>query len=224
MSQTYNFDQSRKLLHVDAKTFLKWLEKANIDPETLRDSYDTRQKLLTYEQIVMLADLHKRPRPPSPDEDEPKPPEITLATVAEQLTAIEQLITRCFADLQRDLANQEQRITSITQGSEANMKSPAAPPIRKPIATKKSTKKTKRGKSLPGNLVPLAAFRVEHGISEKAVEYALGNKKITVERGRWTRDNRNVMIALGKLGQHEFYGLFNERGSFQRCKDCPHAL
>ncbi len=52
MSQkTYNKAQCLKLLKVDAKTFDRWLKKANITPEP--DTYDTRQKLLTYEQIVL---------------------------------------------------------------------------------------------------------------------------------------------------------------------------
>jgi len=32
------------------------------------------------------------------------------------------------------------------------------------------------------------------------------------------------MVALGKLGQHEFYTLFHEREKFQRCEQCPHEL
>jgi hypothetical protein len=89
MSRTYNLAQSQKLLRVDTKTFNKWLEKAKITPE--QDAYDTRQKLLTYEQLVMLADLHKRPRPSLPEEA-PSEEEVTLTTLDKRLTTLEQLI------------------------------------------------------------------------------------------------------------------------------------
>jgi hypothetical protein len=224
MSRTYNFAQSQKLLRVDAKTFGKWLEKAKIDPETLRDSYDTRQKLLTYEQIVLLADLHKRPRPPLPEEDIPEPPAaVILTTVDERLAALEQLIIQRFDGLQRELAEMAQQITA-TPGNQVEVKTSAAPIAPVASSTRKPTKKTARGKRLPRNLVPLYVFRNAHGVSAKAAEHAMEKGKFTVERGRWTYNNRNVMIALGKLGQHEFYTVFHERENFQRCEQCPHTL
>jgi len=93
MSQkTYNKAQCLKLLKVDAKTFDKWLAKANITP--IRDDYDTRQKLLTYEQVCLLADEHKRPQPPLPTEDEPEPAELTPAALYKRIDALEARCTR----------------------------------------------------------------------------------------------------------------------------------
>ena len=228
MSRTYNFAQSQKLLHVDPKTFGKWLEKAKIDPETLRDEYDTRQKLLTYEQIVMLADLHKRPRPLLPKEDEPEPPAVTLATLDERLTALEQEITRRLDQLTGHLASLDQRITSTTPGSQVKTvqrPAPTSPPARISPARaqpKKPAKKTK-AKQLPKNLVPLSIFKSEHGISNKTVEYAVEHEKLAVERGKWLHNGRNVLIALDAQGRQQFYTLFYERPGFQRCEQCPHA-
>ena len=230
MSRTYNFGQSQKLLHVDPKTFGKWLEKAKIDPETLRDEYDTRQKLLTYEQIVMLADLHKRPRPPLPKEDEPEPPAVTLATLGERLTALEQEITRRLDQLTGHLASLDQRITQA-QGSQVKIVQrpvPTSPPVRTSVSPsraqpKKPAKKTK-AKELPRGFIPLHVFRDLHHISAKAVEYAMEKQKLAVKRGKWPHNGRSVMIALDAQGRQQFYELFYERQGFQRCDDCPHAL
>ena len=236
MNRTFNFRQSQELLRVDPKTFGRWLEKAQIDPEKQVNRADPRQKWLTEEQLRILAREHGRELPPQGEENEPESPGVTLTTLDERLAAIEHLIAQCFTDLNRKIANLEQQFTATTLGSQVEGKSSSTPtadvsvpasrlqPIRKPTAAKKSTKKTARGKRLPKNLVPLAAFRAEHGISEKAVEYALGKKRITVERGKWVHDNRNVIVALGQLGQSEFYALFNEREGFHACKRCPHAI
>jgi len=224
MMHTYNKDQSRKLLKVDAKTFDKWLAKAKIIPEP--DAYDTRQKLLTYEQIVMLADLHKRPRPPLPEEDEPEPADVTLATLDERLNALEHLITQRFADLQHELTNLGQRITFTTQGSQTEVKSPAPRPLpaKKPITARKPAKRAAKTKQLPKTLVPLSVFKGKHKVSDKAVEYAIEREKLAVERGKWLYDGRTIMIALSQQGRHEFYEAFHEREGFQRCEKCPHAL
>src|SRR5437016_1774281 len=92
MTHTYNKDQSRRLLKVDTKTFDRWLVKANITP--VRDDYDPRRKLLTYEQLCTLADLHKRPRPPLSEEKSPEPEEVTPAMLTKQITDLEQMITQ----------------------------------------------------------------------------------------------------------------------------------
>ncbi len=225
MSQkTYNKAQCLKLLKVDAKTFDRWLKKANITPEP--DTYDTRQKLITYEQLVLLADLHKRPRPPLPKEDEPESAEVTPATLDKRLAALEQMITQRLDAIGRELAALAQRIPS-SRDSQTSTKTPAAPATTAPVGssaapTKKSAKKT-RLKKLPRDFVPLSVFRRMHKVSEKAVEYAVEKKKLTVERGKWQYDDRVIMNALNQHGQYEFYELFYQREGFQRCEQCPHA-
>ena len=80
--KTYNFKRCREFLDADAKTFSKWLVKAKIDPKKQVNLADPRERYLTEEQIIMLADEHGRPRPTFPEEDEPEPQAtVTLATL-----------------------------------------------------------------------------------------------------------------------------------------------
>lgn len=226
MSHTYNLAQSQKLLRVDTKTFNKWLEKADIIPD--QDAYDTRQKLLTYEQLVMLADLHKRPRPPLPKEETPSAEEVTLAMLDKRLTTLEQLIIQRFDALGRELAEMTQMQRITPQGSQAQTKLPATTavsrtPTRKTTTARKRAKKS-RLKKLPQGLIPLTVFKTAHGISDKAAEYAVEKKKFTVVRGKWLYDGKIIMIALSRQGQHEFIEVFKERPGFHQCNHCPHTL
>jgi hypothetical protein len=232
MSRTFNFGQSQALLDVDPKTFGRWLKKAKIDPSKQVNRADPREKLLTDEQILMLAKEHGRDVhfPPLDQENESEA-EVTLATVDNRITALEHLIAQLFADLQGDLTNLAQRVTSTTQGSQAEVKQPPAPPAapasspaRRPQKARKPTKKTTKGKRLPRGFIPLYVMRNEHGVSEKAVELAMDKGKITVERGKWLYNHRSITSALSQQGQHEFYSLFHERAGFQDCATCPHAL
>ena len=60
MAQTYTFSECYELLSVDPKTFRRWLEKANIDPDQQVSKVDNRIKFLTEEQIQRLAHDHER--------------------------------------------------------------------------------------------------------------------------------------------------------------------
>lgn len=234
MSQkTYNKAQCLKLLKVDAKTFDKWLEKAGITPEP--DTYDTRQKLLTYEQICLLADEHKRPRPPLPVEDEPEPAELTPTTLYKRIDALEQMLTQRLDTLQREMAGLAQRITTpqerpLTPAPHASNTAPtisASTPrtTTPPRLTRqaRSKRKAKARQNLPGTLTPLATFRQLHNISAKAVEIAIEKNRLAVQRGAWLYQHRSITIALDRQGQQQFHTLFSEREGFQLCKGCPHA-
>jgi hypothetical protein len=238
--RTYNFRQCQELLQVDPKTFGRWLEKAKIDPSKQVNLADPRQKYLTEEQILMLAREHGREMHfPAPEQSEDAKASVTLATLDDRLTTLEEVIAHRFdqveeqvrtliADLRRDLVAQ----ANITPAPREYAPAPTPRPAKTVLAahapartsTKKRTKKGARAKPLPRALVPLSVFKSEHKVSDKAVEYALDKQKITVERGKWTHNNRNVMIALGQQGRHEFYQLFHEREGFLRCEQCPHAV
>ena len=225
MSYTYNLDQSKKLLQADQKTFKKWLAKAKMTP--VQDAYDTRQKLLTYEQLVILADLHDRPRPPLPDETS-SAEEVTLATLDKRLAVLEQLIAQRLDALQRELTEIAQMQQTASQGSHAPQTKPSTTPAVLQTPIKKTTTRRRakkpRAKILPRGFVPLTVFRQEHGISEKAVDYARGKKKFVEEHGKWLYNGKMIMIALSRQGQHEFIEVFHERPEFHRCNTCPHTL
>ena len=235
MSQkTYNKAHCLKLLQVDAKTFDKWLEKAGITPEL--DTYDTRQKLLTYEQVVSLADKHKRPRPPLPTEEVPEPTEVTPTALYQRIDALEQMLTQRLDTLQREMAGLAQRITTPQERplTPAPLVSNTAPAISTstprtttpPQLTRqaRSKRKAKTRKNLPGTLTPLATFRQLHNISAKAVDIAIEKNRLTVQRGAWLYQHRSITVALDRQGQQQFYTLFSQREGFQQCDLCDHAL
>jgi hypothetical protein len=226
MSRTFNFGQSQELLQVDPKTFARWLKKAKIDPSKQINLADPRKKFLTEEQILMLAKDHGRTVhfPPPDQEDETA----ALAPLQDRLAALEQEMSRRFDQVTELLASLDQRITQA-QGSQiktVQRPAPTSPPARsKPARAqpKKPAKKTK-AKELPRGFIPLSVFKSEHGISNKAVEYAMEKQKLAVKRGKWLHNGRSVMIAVDAQGRQQFYELFYERQGFQRCEKCPHAL
>jgi len=237
MSRRYNFGQSADLLRTNPKTFLKWLAEDGIDASKQRDRADPRQKYITEEQLIQMAkqreiELHL----PDPDRKPESSATRLLAAVNERFAALELQMTHRFdrmeaqlqtfmADVRRDLESQVKVTPSPPEYAPVAPPKPERPkPLPARTSKKSRTKKGTKAKALPKALVPLALFKSEHKVSDKAVEYALEKRKITVERGRWTYNNRNVMVALGKLGQHEFYALFHEREKFQRCEQCPHEL
>ena len=229
--RTYNLKQSREFLQVDPKTFDRWLKKAKINkPINLAD---TREKLLTEEQILMLAQAHGRKVhfPASEQSEDAKDP-VTLATLEERLSALEQMIARRFdqveeqvrtliADLQRDLAQAIRLTREHPPAAPKRAAQVASTPTR--VSTRKRAKKAAKSKGLPRMLIPLHVFRSTHGIPEKAAEYAIETGRLPVARGKWLYQGRYTTTALDGQGRQQFYILFHERESFQRCKACPHV-
>jgi len=235
MSRTFSFRQSRELLRVDPKTFIKWLQKAGIDPAKQVNLADTRERYLTEEQLTMLAKQHGRTLPSL--DHQPEPPEpVTLAMLVEQLNLLEHEIALHFdlleaqglqalqviTGLQQHLANLERIVpTQHEQQPARQSKSSSSRSTRVPV--KKARKGTK-GKKLARPHIPLHVFAHEHGVSEGAADHAAQTGKITVKRGRWLYNSRYITSALDQQGQHEFYTLFHEREGFRACGKCPHAL
>jgi hypothetical protein len=92
MPDTFNFKKSRELLQINPRSFLEWLMKAGIDASTQVNLADPREKYLTKEQLVRLAQLHGRTLPALDDEEpnEHISPPMTLETLAEQLANAQQ--------------------------------------------------------------------------------------------------------------------------------------
>src|SRR2546430_12591143 len=99
MSRTFNFHQSRELLRVDPKTFQKWLQKADIDPNEQVNLADSRERYLTEEQLTLLARQHGRTLPPIDSQPE-LPASVTAAMLAERLALLEQEIIQHFKRLE----------------------------------------------------------------------------------------------------------------------------
>ncbi len=230
MSRRYNFSQSQVLLDVNPKTFQKWLEEANIDPEEQRDKFDPRQKLLSEEQILLLAKAHDRevhfPAPEQPDEAHT---DSMLAALSQRIDRLEQQITHRFDQLDADLAILRALLVDCgrTPAPVSAQGAPAAStPIVKavsPLARTAPKKRTKpKSRRLPRTLTPLTMFREAHGISEKATDHARQTRKLPVTSGTWHHESRRITYALDRQQQHEFYTLFHERPGFRECPACPH--
>jgi hypothetical protein len=63
-TKTYTYGECYAALHVDAKTFRRWLAKAGIQQNQI-SRLDERVKFLTEDQLRMLAEQHGRPWPPA---------------------------------------------------------------------------------------------------------------------------------------------------------------
>jgi hypothetical protein len=226
--RTYNLRQSRDLLQVDPKTFDRWLKKAKIAPQ--RSLADPREKLLTEEQILLLAQEHGREvHLPDPEQSEGAKASLTPTTpdgrlsaleqgIARRLDQIEELVRTLIVDLRRDLAQPSPR-----EHPPAAPKPAQTSPTPTGVSTKKRGKKAAKSKGLPRTLIPLHVFRSIHGVSEKAAEYAIVTGRLPIERGKWLYRNRYTTTALDVQGRQQFYLLFHERDTFQRCKECPHV-
>jgi hypothetical protein len=89
LSRRYTLTDCYTLLHVDPKTFRRWLEKAALTPQVSRA--DDRVKYLTQEQVEELAKLHDRQLPETiPQQDAPLAPG-TYKLVLDQIEALQQI-------------------------------------------------------------------------------------------------------------------------------------
>jgi hypothetical protein len=213
MSRRFNFNQSVKMLHTNAKTFLKWLAEDGIDASKQIDPADPRQKYVTEEQIIAMAkkrdiELHL----PDPNQNPESTAIRILAAIDEHFATLEQQMVElagkletqlhttnaAIADLQHDLHTLMKSVSTVSPPREQVIATPKLTPTR--TAVRRPAKWKVKSKVLPRNLVPLSAFRNEHGISNKAVEYALEKQKITIERGKWVHNNKGVILALTPQG------------------------
>lgn len=226
----YNLTKARKILQVDAKTFVRWLKKDEIEPQI--NPADPREKLLTTEQILQLGQGHGR-TVHFPAAEQPKGAQAPLTpdTLEKRLSALERVITRrldqqeehfrtLIGDLRRDLT---QSTSSPHVHVLAAPKPAQSSSVPTRVSAKQRVKKAVSSKRLPGTLIPLHVFRSLHGVSQKAAEYAVETGKLPVVRGKWLYQNRYTTAALDGQGRQQFYVLFHERESFQRCKACPHV-
>ena len=222
MCRTFNFKQSQTLLDVDPKTFARWLKKAGIDPSKQINLADPREKYLTEEQILMLAKEHGREvHFPPEEQSEDTKAEVSLATLNERLTMLEQGIVQRLEEMTGLLASLEER---ITQGLGSQVKAAQATTPASPAPRSSPPKEKAKGKGLPIGYTPLRVFARVHGVSVKAADHASKSAKIAVKSGKWLYKSRYIFEALDARGKHDFYELFHERESFQRCNRCPHAL
>ncbi len=226
----YTLTEARKILHVDAKTFARWLKQDGIEPQI--NLADPREKLLTAEQILLLGQRHGRivhfpAREQAEGAQEPLAPDMLEKRLSElergftrRLDQQEELFRTLIGDLRRDLA---QTMPSLHLHPLAAPKPVPSSSVPTRVSAKQRVKKAASSKRLPRTLIPLHVFRSMHGVSQKAAEYAVETGKLPVVHGKWLYQNRYTTAALDRQGRQQFYALFHERDAFQHCKECPHV-
>ena len=243
ISNTFNFSESCRLLQTNPKTFQAWLKKAGIDSNTQINLADPRERYLTREQLVMLAEQHGRILPPLEDQTESST-EVTFATLTEQVKAVEQVVLRRFdlieEMLQRILSHvsiapfgqhtmisplQEQDIhtdVTLAETSLPHSEEGTIPSLSQSPSSQKA-KKVVKGKPLPRSLIPVRVFADLHHVSMKVVDRASKSEKLPVRHGRWLYKSRYITQALSIQEQQVFYKLFHTREDFKLCEHCPHT-
>lgn len=126
LQRTYTFSDCCKALHVDFKTFKKWLATDNVNEH--ESTYDARVKYLTADQVETLALRHGRPWPPSGQQQEDTISPSAYKQLMEQLAITAQQAAQVHADqatlhtaletqkaLQKAIEAQQAQIATIQQ-------------------------------------------------------------------------------------------------------------
>jgi uncharacterized coiled-coil protein SlyX len=150
VNRRFNLGDSATLLHTNPKTFKRWLAEDGIDAEKQLNRADSREKYVTEEQLVQMA--QKRDIPLHlPDERKPESSATRiLAAVDERFASLEQHLAGRFdqlageihtvlADLRRDLEQPTHRLDQLDARLERMLaelqRAPAsAPPQERPHA------------------------------------------------------------------------------------------
>jgi len=244
ISNTFNFSESCRLLQTNPKTFKGWLKKAGIDANTQINLADPRERYLTRKQLITLAEQHGSILPPL-DEQDDLSAEITVATLAEQLKAVEHVVLQRI-DLIEETLQQVFSLVSQTSLHQPTMTASlqkqdllpdltlaatppppqsaegTAPSLSQSTSSQKA-KKAVKGKPLPRSLVPVRVFAEQHQVPMKVADRASKGGKLAVHRGRWLYKSRYVIEALSIQEQQAFYELFHAREDFKLCEYCPHT-
>lgn len=195
MKETYTSAEARETLQVDAKTFLRWLEQGNIQPQVSKA--DHRVKLFTHEQIEQLAEEHER----TIDESDLEPflPRAMTDSLVARIEALERKVSELEGMVRRPEKYREVQIKKDYHTS-----APA------------------QGDTLPGDLVSYPQFARIHSISVSTVQKAVDAGRLAVVRGQWKQGKSIVQNALDASGRAQFYTLYHGNEHFVECAECPH--
>lgn len=194
--RNYTSAEARALLRVDAKTFLRWLEKAGIEPQVSKA--DNRVKLFTQAQLETLAMLHDRPFNPD-----------------EATKAISQTEER-FQVLESRIIALEQRLGNLE--TQLEQKAPAPKMLRPPVPPYE----VKASGELPDGLVALRDFYLIHNVPETTAKRAVATGALPTVQGKWKRGRTYITQALDAAGRAAFYERYHVEPYFKLCPDCPH--
>jgi len=239
--KTYTYGQCYELLDVDAKTFRRWLERADFDASAQVSKADNRIKFLTEAQVMVLASDHARPWPPHPAA--PADPESTTIKrseykllddkVNEQATDINELddhwrgamalidkLEQRLKTAETTIADQADQIEEMERKAEAQASE--LEQIRSARRTGKGQAHVDGVPDLPEHLSDIATFADLHQIPTTTVMKAIQTFRIPAVRGKWHVGRSTIRVALDAAGRAAFHDAFHASKTFKPCGDCPH--
>jgi hypothetical protein len=222
MAKTYTFSECYELLNVDPKTFRRWLEKANIDPDQQVSKIDNRIKFLTEEQIQQLARDHERDLQSAPTRTVESISPAAYKLLAEQLAERLDNAEHNMQLLQDDLKNAWLIIGSCQQ-SINNLEDQLHQALQRPQErTRKARDAAESAEGLPEGLITWRSFADLHHVSQTTTGSHIANGFIKVIRGKWKMGRVYVKEAFDAQGRRDFWVQFHGTSSFLACDDCPH--
>jgi hypothetical protein len=229
MAKTYTFSECYELLDVDPKTFRRWLEKADINPDNQVSKVDNRIKFLTEEQIGRLAHDHERDLQSAPTRTVESVSQAAYKLLAEQLAERLDNTEHNMQLLQDDLKN-AWLIIGVCQQSINKLEDQLRQEQETIAALQRPQERTRKAKDAPGSaedllpegLITWRSFADLHHVSQTTTASHIANGFIKVERGKWKAGRVYVKEALDTQGRRDFWVQFHSTSSFLSCDDCPH--
>jgi predicted RNase H-like nuclease (RuvC/YqgF family) len=228
MAKTYTFSECYELLQADPKTFRRWLEKADINPDDQVSKADNRIRFLTEEQLQQLAHDHGRSLQSAPTRTVESVSPAAYKLLAEQLAERLDNAERDIQLLQDDLKN-AWLITGTCQRSIINLEEQlqqvqeTITRLQRPQErTRKVRDAAESAEGLPEGLITWRSFADLHHVSQTTTASHIANGFIKVIRGKWKMGRVYVKEALDTQGRRDFWVQFHSSSSFLTCDDCPH--
>lgn len=196
------------ILGIDNATLYRWLQRANIKPET--DIHDKRRHTISHAQLTHLARLHHRMLPEKTKEAHPREETIDL------LVRIESLET-AVRGLQEGLQRLEEQLER-----KSNELKPLASNKPKILRPPDASYEAGTSGALPDGLVALSDFIQGHHVPETTAKRAVSGGSLPTLVGKWKRGRNYITHALDARCRSAFYQRYHQEPYFTQCPECPH--
>ncbi len=223
MKTTYTSAEVRAVLHVDAKTFLRWLEQAGIQPHISKA--DHRTKLFTREQVEQLAKAHERSLPAEVEEQPATDEWIeALETRMSVLEALQRenaaFITRIKA-LEEKVRNLEQL---VHQRPQPRTPSPRPASLR-PTRLLHHTHTSEAAPEIPAGAVQYWEFAATHKVKVTTFRDQLERGHVPFFKRAKPHRPREMERWLTPADQAAAIRFWKREGTpYKPCEACPHTV
>ena len=223
MKTTYTSAEARAVLHVDAKTFLRWLEQAGIQPHLSKA--DHRIKLFTREQVEQLAKAHKRSLPPGMEEQ---------PTTDERIEALETRMSVLEA-LQRENAAYVTRIKALEERVRnleqlVHKRPQPRTPLPRPASLRPTrlihhTHPSEATPEIPAGAVQFWEFAATHKVKVTTLRDQLEQGYVPFVKRAKPHRPREMERWLTAADQAAAIRFWQSNGtSYKPCEACPHPV